>query len=114
MISRLVAARTAPLLQQRQHFLESAAVTPPEQLVDRHLGARDEPTRALHAPEAYRAVLLGTRSHGVTCQVHGVAALERAEDGLGDANVGFDPGHDELVATAQALQAVEELGAAEA
>src|SRR5258708_15566614 len=114
MISRLVAAWTASLLQQRQHFLESAAVTAPEQLVDGHLRAGDERARALHAADSHRAVFLGTRSHGVTCHVHGVAALERAEHGLGDANVGFDPGHDELVASGQALEAVEELAAARA
>src|SRR4026209_2176887 len=114
MISRLVAARTAPLLQQRQHSLESVAVTAPEQLVDGHLRAGEEHSRALHAAEAHGAVLLGSRSHGVTCHVYGVAALERAERGLGDANVGFDPGHDELVAFYQSLQPVAELGAAEA
>src|ERR1043165_9691529 len=113
MISRLVAAWAAPLLQQREHFLESAAVTAPEQLVDGHLRAGEERARALHAAEAHGAVLLGTRSHGVTCHVYGVAAFERAEHGLGDANVGFDAGHDELVAFSQSLQPFEELGAAE-
>src|SRR6185295_3444108 len=114
MISRLAAAWTLPLLEQREHLLESAAVTAPEELVDGHLGAGDERARSFHAAEAHGAILLGTRSHGVTCHVHGIAALERAEHGLGDANVGFDPRHDELVACSESLQPVEELGAAEA
>jgi hypothetical protein len=46
--------------------------------------------------------------------VHGVTALERTEHGLGDANVGFDPRHDELVAPNESFQPVQELGAPEA
>src|SRR5258708_36674167 len=99
MISRLVAAWTASLLQQRQHFLESAALTAPEQLVAGHLRAGDERARALHAAASHRAVFLGTPSHGVTCHVHAGAALEPAGHRLAAATGRSDPAHTRLAAS---------------
>src|SRR5271157_145611 len=91
----------ASSFQVRQHLFELRRSRRVQQLVDHHLGGRDDGSGGTHAVDADVPVPAHAGADGIGGDMHEVAVVQRAEHSLHHADVGFHAANQQRVAIAR-------------